>query len=177
MVNLLRGEPEPLHPRPLKRSAFDDRVEAVANDDNLDEIFNESTESAVAAESDEEMEDVEESPFPQVQLGHVSEEKEDEENFPWEEATVLLHSDDHNAPVKCTYRSLVRQAKQNWPLQYRERTVPAWYQAVRRWCKRNGLSLRKETRSTRQKPRVYRHFTPPSWLLPFVSSLRNSRQQ
>ena len=170
---MLRGEPEPLHPRPSKSSAFDDAAAAVARDNELDKIF--TSEETVAAESDEELPDVEPlQPAPEPPL--PSEEEEDE-NFPWEEATVLLHSDDHNAPVKCTYRSLVRQVKQNWPLQYRQRSVPAWYQAVRRWCKSNGLSLRKETRSTRQKPRVHRSFTPPSWLPLFVSSSPNSRQR
>jgi hypothetical protein len=56
-VNVLRGEPEPLHPRPSKSSAFDDAAAAVARDNELDKIF--TSEETVAAESDEELPDVE----------------------------------------------------------------------------------------------------------------------
>ena len=100
-----------------------------------------------------------------------------EEEFKWEEADVLLHADDHNAPVKCTYRSLVYQVQQNWSQRFRKRTVDAWYQAVRRWCKRNRLSLRKPTRTTRTNPKVKNTFTSPSLLLPFASFVRRSELQ
>lgn len=153
---MLRGEPDPVRSAPSVESAFDKSVAAVVQDDELDNIFREPVTPAAPAEEEKEEEKASEPPA-QAQEEAVGEEVQKEEEFKWEEADVLLHADDHNAPVKCTYRSLVYQVQQNWAQRFRKRTVDAWYQAVRRWCKRNRLSLRKPTRTTRTNPKVKKH--------------------
>lgn len=76
------------------------------------------------------------------------------DEFDWSEAFVLLESKRDGSPVKLTYRQLVLQVKQNWPVVYKTRTIGAWYQAVRRWCVKNGLVLRKTNFSSPAKPSV-----------------------
>ena len=74
--------------------------------------------------------------------------------FNWTEAFLLLESKRDGSPVKLTYRQLVLQIKMNWPVEYKKRTLGAWYQAVRRWCLKNGLVLRKTNHSSPAKPSV-----------------------
>ena len=93
-------------------------------------------------------------PEPVTPPAEEEEEKTQEEPFDWSEATVLLSADDGNRPTKLSYQRLVREIESNWPKQYDKRTKTAWYQAVRRWCIRNGLSLRKVNRTTPERPRV-----------------------
>ena len=76
-----------------------------------------------------------------------------EEPFDWREATVLLQAGDETRPVQLSYRSMVNTIRLLWPTEYRKRTRLAWYLAVRRWCIKNGLSLRKVNRVAPVDPR------------------------
>lgn len=169
MVELLRGQPDPVDSAPSVESGFDKSAKAVVEDDELESFFAEPV--VPPAPAVEKAEPV--VPVAPAKEAPVEEEMEEEKaapdkDFEWKEADVLLHADDHNVPVKCTYRVLVRQVKQNWPKRYHQRTPDAWYQAVRRWCIRNKLSLRKPTRTTHKNPKV-KTLTSQSLLPPYAS--------
>ena len=108
--------------------------------DALDSIFLEPVESVEEATAPEEASE--------------PEEEKTQEGFDWTEATRLLEEKDSKAPVKLTYQLLVRQVKLLDPVGFNERSIEAWYLAVRRWCKHKGLSLRTTNRSTPSKPKV-----------------------
>lgn len=81
---------------------------------------------------------------------------EDEEpsDFEWHQATVLLQSKDHDkrGPQGLTYQSLVDELLEGFPVQLEKKTPKAWYQAVRKWCKQQGLSLQKPNRRVQPDP-------------------------
>ena len=55
----------------------------------------------------------------------------------------ILECKQTNEPVHLNYNDLVDQVEINWPEEYEEKSRSAWYQAVRRWCQDQGLTLRK----------------------------------
>lgn len=71
-------------------------------------------------------------------------------------------SDEPDAPtsskhaVECTVLTLQWQLRLKFPKAYRERTAVAWYAAIDRWCRRNGLKLRRvnRKRKTADEPLV-----------------------
>ena len=50
--------------------------------------------------------------------------------------------------VNCRVFTLVWQLRLRFPKIFAQRSVTAWYTAISRWCKRNGLSLRRVNRKT-----------------------------
>jgi hypothetical protein len=98
-------------------------------------------------------EEVRKPPPPSAEAVPVSESLSPDE-FNWTQAPVLLEDGSDQTPVKLSYQQMVRQIELNWPTKFAQRSLGAWYQAVRRWCLRNGLTLRKSNYSEPENPEV-----------------------